>query len=103
MSAFVGFAVIVPAGPVGDAANVNGIATASEPAPVPIAFIADTRKVVFVPLTKPARPAFAEHAVMDEHVKFASAPETNGVKAVVVPRTVKVPFVAQLAVHISTL
>ena len=103
MSAFVGFAVIVPAGPVGDAANVNGIATANEPEPVPVAFTADTRKVVFVPLTKPARPALAEHDVIDVQVKFASAPETNGVNAVVVPRTVKVPFVAQFEVHISTL
>ena len=95
--------MIVPAGPVGDAANVNGTATASEPVPVPIALIADTRKVVFVPLVKPARPAIAVHAVMEEHVKLVSAPETNGVLAVVVPRTVKVPFVAQFAEHISTL
>jgi hypothetical protein len=103
LSALFGFAVIVPAGPIGDAANVNGIATANEPNPVPIALIAETRKVVFVPLTRPANPAFAEHAVMDVQVKFAKAPETNGVSAVVVPRTVNVPFVAQFALHISTL
>ena len=102
MSAFDGFAVIVPTGPVGDAAKVNGIATANEPAPAPIALIAETRNVVFVPFAKPARPALAEHAVIDVHVKFASAPVTNGVNAVVVPRTVNVPFVAQFDVHIST-
>ena len=95
--------MIVPAGPVGDAASVNGIATANEPEPVPVAFTAEMRNVVFVPFINPARPALAEHDVIDVQVKFASAPETNGVNAVVVPRTVKVPFVAQFEVHISTL
>ena len=95
--------MIVPADPVGAAAKVNGIATARDPYPVPMALIADTRNVVFVPFIRPASPAFAEHAVIDVHVKFASAPATNGVVAVVVPRTVNVPFVAQFVVHISTL
>jgi hypothetical protein len=81
---------------------VNGIATARDPEPAPIALIADTRNVVFVPFTRPASPAFAEQAVIDEQVKFANAPETNGVKAVAVPRTVNVPFVPQFVVHIST-
>lgn len=102
MSAFVGFAVIDPTGPIGDAAKVNGMATANEPEPAPIALIADTRNVVFVPFTRPASPAFAVQAVIDVQLKFANAPETNGVKAVVVPRTVNVPFVPQFAVHIST-
>jgi hypothetical protein len=94
--------MIDPTGPIGDAANVNGIATANEPEPAPIALTADTRNVVFVPFTRPESPAFAEQAVIDEQVKFVKAPETNGVKAVVVPRTVNVPFVPQFVVHIST-
>ena len=68
-----------------------------------MALIADTRNAVFVPFTRPASPAFAVHALIDVQVKFANAPETNGDTAVVVPRTVNVPFVAQFALHISTL
>ena len=102
-SEFDGFGVTVTLFPEGAVANANGTPTATAPDPVPLGLIADTRKVVRVPLTSPVVPVVTTHAVIDVHVNPLTGFDTNGVVAVVVPRTEYVPPVEQFALQISTL
>ena len=88
--------------PDGALASVYGTAMATAPEPVPLTLIAETRNEVSVPFTNPTVPLATTHAVIEVHVKPLTAPETNGVVAVVVPSTENVPPFEQFALQTST-